>query len=66
MLASASNDYSCALKLSAAFLSLMHLEIEQTVNLVGTGGGGQVTAQVSVFHENSMRVTQTLKNSRLS
>ena len=60
-------DEACALKLSAAFLSMMHLEIkQQTVNLVGTSGDGQVTAQVPVFHENSKRVTQTLKNSRLS
>ena len=40
MLASVTNDYSYTLKLSAAFPSLVHLVIMQTISLVGQGDDG--------------------------
>ena len=63
MLASVSNDYSCTLKLSAAFLSLVHLEIMQTISLVGQGDDGPDILLKSYSFVRSTHAAQTPKSS---
>ena len=66
MLASVSNDYSYALKLSAAFLPLVHVEIMQTISLVGQGDDGP--GILLKFHSfvRSTHAAQTSKGSSVS
>ena len=64
MLASVSINYSYTLKLSAAFPSLVHLEIMQTTSLVGQGDGGpDILLLKSYSSVRSTHAAQTSKNS---
>ena len=63
MLVSVSNDYSCTLKLSAAFLSLVRLEIMQTVSLVGQGDDGLHILLKSYSFVRSTHAAQTPQSS---
>ena len=67
MLASVTNDYSYTLKLSAAFPSLVHLVIMQTISLVGQGDDGPdillIKSHSSVY---STHAAQTSESSGVS
>ena len=63
MLASVSNDYLYTLKLPAAFLSLVHLEIMQTTSLVGQGDDGPDILLKSHSFVRSTHAAQTSKGS---
>ena len=63
MLASVSNDYSYTRKLSAAFLFLVHLEIMQTISLVGQGDDGPDILLKSHSFVRSTHAAQTSKSS---
>ena len=64
MLASVTNDYSYTLKLSAAFPSLVHLVIMQTISLVGQGDGRpDILLLKSYSSVRSTHAAQTSKNS---
>ena len=63
MLASVSNYYSYTLKLSVEFPSLVHLEIMQTISLVGQGDGGpDILLLKSYPSVRSTHAAQTSKN----
>ena len=66
MLARVSNDYSYTPKLSAAFLSLVHLEIMQTISLVGQGDDGPDILLKSLSFVRSTHAAQTSKGSGVS
>ena len=66
MLASVSNDYLYTLKLPAAFLSLVHLEIMQTTSLVGQGDDGPDILLKSHSFVRSAHAAQTSKGSGVS
>ena len=67
MLASVSNNYSYTLKLSAAFPSMMPLEIMQTNGLVGQGDGGPDILLIKSYSSvRSTHAAQTSKNSDVS
>ena len=65
MLASVSNDYSFTLKLSAAFPSLVHLVIMQTISLVGQGYDGPDILLIK-SHSSSVYSTHAAQTSESS